>query len=190
MCKTKKSSFRQKTIESMDKVLSDNDELWKQFKSFSETRLPKNTVTEKNSAQDWKSHFENLHSESRDQETPLIAENTPTMSLNKPFKMKELLSVIKKMKNKKAEGTDKIANEMIKHFPDIILNVILRLFNTFLEAGKIPAEWCEGLIVPLYKENEKINPDNYRGICISNALLKCLCLILNNRLKNFALKII
>ena len=185
MCKTKKSS---KKFDSMDKALSDSDELWKQFKSFAENRMPKSAVTAKISAEDWKSHFENLHSESRDQEIPLIAENTPSKSLNKSFKMKELLSVIKKMKNKKAEGTDKIANEMIKHFPDKILDVILHLFNTFLESRKIPAEWCEGLIAPIYKENEKNNPDNYRGICISNALLKCLCLMLNTRLKKFFAK--
>ena len=44
----------------------------KNFKSFSENRLPKSTVTaEKIYAKDWKSHFENLHSESRDQEIPL-----------------------------------------------------------------------------------------------------------------------
>ena len=92
------------------------------------------------------------------------------------------------MKNKKAEGIDKIANEMIKYFPDKILAIILRLFNSFLETGPIIEELCEGLIAPIYKENEKSNPDNYRGICISNALLKCLCLILNNRLKKFSSK--
>ena len=187
-CKAKKSNFRQEKFENMDKALSDSEELWKNFKSFSENRLPKSTVTEKISAKDWKSHFENLHSESRDQAIPLITENAPSKSLNKPFKMKELLSVIKKMKNKKAEGTDKIANEMIKNFPDKILSVILHLFNTFLDTGKIPEEWCEGLIAPIYKENDKNNPDNYRGICISNALLKCLCLMLNNRLKKFCAK--
>ena len=126
----------------MDKALSDSEELWKQFKSFGENRMPKSAVTGKISADDWKSHFENLHSESRDQEIPLIAENIPSKSLNKPFQMKELLSVIKKMKNKKAEGTDKIANEMIKHFPDKIVDLILHLFNTFIESDKIPVEWC------------------------------------------------
>ena len=56
------------------------------------------------------------------------------------------------MKNKKAEGTDKIANEMIKHFPDKIVDFILHLFNKVHESGKIPVEWCEGLIAPIYKE--------------------------------------
>ena len=77
---------------------------------------------------------------------------------------------------------------MIKYFPDKILEIILRLFNSFLETGKIIEDLCEGLIAPIFKENDKSNPDNYRGTCISNALLKCLCLILNNRLKKFSSK--
>ena len=77
-------------------------EKFQKFKS--ENRLPKSTVTEKISAKDWKLHFENLHSESRDQVIPLITENALSKSLNKPFEIKELLSVIKKMKNKKLKG--------------------------------------------------------------------------------------
>ena len=90
--------------------VNDNEELWKQFKHFSENRMPKCTASEKISAQNWKNHFQNLHSETRHRSIPLIAENNPSKSLNKPFKMKELLLFIKKMKNKKAEGIDKIAN--------------------------------------------------------------------------------
>ena len=82
------------------------------------------------------------------------------------------------MKNKKAEGIEKISNEMIKYFPDKILAIILSLFNSFLETCKIIEELCEGLIALIFKENDKSNPDNYRGISISNALLKFLCFIL------------
>ena len=53
---------------------------------------------------------------------------------------------------------------MIKHFPDKIVAVNLHLFNTFLESRKIPVEWCERRIAPIYKGNEKNNPNNYRGI--------------------------
>ena len=63
------------------------------------------------------------------------------------------------MKNKKAEGIDKI-DKMIKYFPDKILVIILRLFSSFLETGQIIEEICEGLIAPISKENDKSNPDN------------------------------
>ena len=158
MCKSKRSAFRHEKFDNMDKAIFENEELWKQFKNFSENRMPKSTVSEKISAENWKNHFQNLHSETRDQSIPLIAENNPAKSLNKPFKMKELLLVIKKMKNKKAEGIDKIANEMIKYFPDKILAIILRLFNSFLETSQIIEDLCEGLIAPIFKENYKVTP--------------------------------
>ena len=93
-------------------------------------------------------------------------------------------------KIKKAEGVDKIANEMIKYFPDKILAIILRLLNSFLDTGQIIEELCDGIFAPIFQENDRSKPDNYRGICISNALLKCLCLILNNQLKKFSSKTI
>ena len=95
MCKSKRSAFRQEKFDNMDKALFDNEELWKQFKNFREPNA-KNTVSEKISAHDWKNHFQKLHSENRDQAISLIAENNPSESLNKPYKMKELFSVIKK----------------------------------------------------------------------------------------------
>ena len=49
---SKKSSFRQEKFDSMDKALSDSEELWKQFNSFGENRMPKSVVTGKISAED------------------------------------------------------------------------------------------------------------------------------------------
>ena len=96
MCKSKRSAFRQEKFDNMEKAIFDNEELWKQFKHFNENRMTKCTASEKISAQNWKNHFQNLYSETRDQSIPLIAENNPSKSLNKPCKMKELLLVIKK----------------------------------------------------------------------------------------------
>ena len=38
------------------------------------------------------------------------------------------------------------------------------------------------------KNGSKLDPDNYRGICVMNALLKVLCLIMNQRLQAFLTK--
>ena len=48
---------------------------------------------------------------------------------------------------------------MIKYFPNKILAIILRLFDSFLETVQIIEGLCEGLIAPIYKENEKSKPD-------------------------------
>ena len=38
------------------------------------------------------------------------------------------------------------------------------------------------------KREVNFDPDNYRGICVMNALLKVLCLIMNQRLQAFLTK--
>ena len=80
----------------MDKALSDNEELWKQLKILVRIKCQKVNFQEKSPLKIGKNLFEKLHSETREQSIPLIAENKHSKSLNKPFKMKELLSVIKK----------------------------------------------------------------------------------------------
>ena len=87
----------------------------KNSKNFSEYRIPKSIISEKISAHDWKNHFQKLNSETMDESIPLIAGNNLSKSPYQPFKMKALLSLIKKKNTKnKAEGIDKIANEIIK----------------------------------------------------------------------------
>ena len=74
-----------KKFDNVDKALSDNEELWKKFKNFSENRMPKSTVSEQVSAKNWKNHFEKLHSETRDQSIPSQKIN-PQKALTSPLK--------------------------------------------------------------------------------------------------------
>ena len=76
--------------------MDDSSDFWKKYKNFSENRLPKSTFDDNISPSEWKNHFENLHTEKRDQTIPNFVEKQPSKSLNKIFKMKELENVIKK----------------------------------------------------------------------------------------------
>ena len=54
-----------------------------------------------------------------------------------------------------------------------------------MNTGHFPNSWCEGLISPIFKSGNKLDPNNYRGICVSSSLGKLFCSILNNRLLTF-----
>ena len=101
---------------------------------------------------------------------------------NEPFTRKEFEKVIKRLKNGKAEGNDSISNEMIKNSPKIIIDLVFNFINMCLEKALIPKPWCLDLINPIHKEGNKDNPNNYWGLCISSALLKIICSLLNNRI--------
>ena len=111
------------------------------------------------------------------EETPINSinhRNQHPNNLNTAFKMKELKLAIKRMKNKKAPGYDGISNEIIKLAPDKILQLILKFINICLKSHTAPNDWCISLISPIHKEGPKQNPENYRGICLMNSLLKLL----------------
>ena len=47
---------------------------------------------------------------------------------------------------------------------------------------EFPCSWCEGVVNPIYKQNSRLDPENYRRITISCALGKLFEIILNDRL--------
>ena len=95
-CQSKKSSFLKDTFDGMNTALNDTENFWKDFRKFSDKRLPKSTITDKISANDWKSYFESVHTENREQNIPHLVEKAPNEELNKPFNFEELKRVIKK----------------------------------------------------------------------------------------------
>ncbi len=89
------------------------------------------------------------------------------------------------LKLKKAAYSDKIKNEMIKSSADILTKRFAKLFNIIIKSGKFPKLWCEGHITSIFKSGSKLDPNNYREICVSSSLGTFFSLILNNKLINF-----
>ena len=54
-----------------------------------------------------------------------------------------------------------------------------------LSVGHFPDIWNQGLITPIFKNGDKFDPNNYRGICVSSNLGKLFCSIINARLLDF-----
>ena len=61
----------------------------------------------------------------------------------------------------------------------------LKLVNLIMVTHSVPAEWRRGLISPIFKSDDKMNLDNYRGICVISCISKVFFLILNDRLNDF-----
>ena len=115
-------------------------------------------------------------------EDPKEIDNVGNTENNKLFTRNEFDKIIKNLKKEKAEGSDSISNEMIKSSPKIVLDLLFDFINTCVKKSLVPRSWCLDLINPLHKEGNKDDPNNYRGLCISSALLKSICSLLNNRI--------
>ncbi|CAB4003282.1 Hypothetical predicted protein, partial [Paramuricea clavata] len=168
---------------------------WKTLKNLTDDlntetnseNLPKN--------HEWYSHFEQLHCDhhlSEEQEKIIgklkQKENSKNLlnELDMEITTEEIIKTAKKIKSKKTAHSDKINNEMIKYSVDILANGFIKVFNTIMKSGKFPTSWCEGLISPIFKSGNKLDPSNYQGICVSSSLGKFFCSVLHERLMNFS----
>ena len=108
-----------------------------------------------------------------------------TDTSDKVITVSKIKKVISNMKNGKAAGIDKIVPELIKALDVSTLEIIVHILNSILDSGIFPEEWTVGVIVILYKDGEKSDLNNYRGITLLSMLGKILVGVLNNRLSEF-----
>ena len=78
-----------------------------------------------------------------------------------------------------------IKKEMIKSALPSISNAVVKIFNILLKSGQIPDSWTEGIIIPIHKQGNNTDPNNYRGITLSSCFRKLFCHILNERISRF-----
>ena len=107
--------------------------------------------------------------------------------LDKDLELKEVKTVINGMKNGKAAGIDKLIPELLKSFDDNMLDIVLLVLNLIFQKGIFPEEWAIGVIIVLFKDGDKSDLNNYRGITLLSVLGKILVGVLNNRLSKVCL---
>ena len=181
---SKRFQFWQNKLSEVENSLNNSKEFWKKWKGASEFEVQnrQNTIIGKQ----WSDHFTKLHTEtsSENVESETSFNNTGPTRNSQPFTKKEFSYVIKNLKNEKAAGYDSILNEMLKNSPPCVLDLLFRFINLCLSKTLVPQSWSFELINPIFKDGNLNDADNYRGICISSALLKVLCMLLNNRVQS------
>jgi len=70
---------------------------------------------------------------------------------------------MRNLKNNKAAVTDGIHPELIKYGENTLLNRIYELVRQIWEEERMPEEWKETLIVPIYKKGDTDRWENYGG---------------------------
>eukprot|EP00745_Piridium_sociabile_P018415 TRINITY_DN27645_c0_g1_i5.p2 TRINITY_DN27645_c0_g1~~TRINITY_DN27645_c0_g1_i5.p2 ORF type:complete len:200 (+),score=0.63 TRINITY_DN27645_c0_g1_i5:33-632(+) len=70
----------------------------------------------------------------------------------------------------------------------MVFPFLTKLFNKCYDTSLFPASWCKSVIIPLFKNGNENNPDNYRGIYLLSIASKVFASILNKRLCKWAEK--
>ena len=102
--------------------------------------------------------------------------------MNRDIIIEEIKQTIKKLKNEKALENGSIANERIRCSDDLLSVKLEKLFNKIFKTDVYSNSWNEGLFFSIHKSNDKVNPNNNRGIILSISLGKLFNTILYDRL--------
>jgi len=89
---------------------------------------------------------------------------------------------IDKLKSHKTPGIDQIPAELIKVGGRTMCLEIHKLITSIWKKEKLPEDWKEPIIVPIYKKGDKTDYNNYRGISLLPSTYKILSNILLSRL--------
>ena len=97
---------------------------------------------------------------------------------------------IEKLKSHKSPGSDQIPAELIKAGGSTIRCAIHNLIIAIWNKEELPGKWKESIRIPIHKNGDKTDCNNYRGISLLPTTYKILSNVLLSRLIPYAEEII
>lgn len=95
------------------------------------------------------------------------------------------MTVISRLKNKKAAGLDEVSVDLIREIAPEIAPVLAALFNRSVTCGVFPACLKTSKVIPVYKKGDKFNVANYRQVAVSSVFSKILERAMSDRLVGY-----
>jgi sorting nexin-29 len=97
--------------------------------------------------------------------------------------LEEIQYAIQTLKNNKSPGDDKISAELLKLRGQNLTKNLHNIIQQIWTKEKIPKDWNESLICPIFKKGNRNKVENYRGITLLNFGYKILSLIILKRMQ-------
>ena len=101
-----------------------------------------------------------------------------------------VVTAIQRLKNNKSAGSDGIPAELFKAAGDTFIDCFHQLITQIWIEEKMPEDWNESVICPIFKKGDKHLCSNYRGISLLNIAYKILSSIMTEKLKPYITSII
>ena len=190
LVKRKKTEWRSSMISKLEEMENqDPKEYWKLIKELRDNK--------KNEAEfdtdKFTSFFEKLYSlpkngPEQQKITDLVQQTLENAShtFEDRFTLEELIKAIKRLKNNKSAGPDRIIAEMLKASTPEIMLLILKIMNKIRTTFQYPTKWGIGITSLLFKEGDDDDPGNYRAITVTDTLAKVLAILINERMETWS----
>ena len=105
--------------------------------------------------------------------------------LNREIGIDEVVAAVDKLKKGKAAGEDGIINELFMYGGDEAVVAVWELVKVMWEREEVPRAWMRGVVVPFFKDGDRKDPGNYRGISLLSIVGKIYTMVLNERIMTF-----
>lgn len=115
----------------------------------------------------------------------ILQTNTNRVGINMNFRditVRELLNIVKNMKNTNSSGHDDIPLSIIKNNFDILANPLTYFYNKCVEENVFPEQLTLAKIIPVHKKGSTTDPSNYRPISVLPTIGKIFEKCINNRI--------
>ena len=99
-----------------------------------------------------------------------------------------VLKLIQSLPLNKASGLDGISAKLLKEAGPIISASLTYIINRSLPTGIFPNDWKVAIVTPIYKDDIKTNPNNYRPISLLPIVSKLIERIAFNQLYAFLMR--
>ncbi|MBM6549358.1 reverse transcriptase family protein, partial [Streptococcus dysgalactiae subsp. equisimilis] len=88
------------------------------------------------------------------------------------------------LKRNKAAGPDGLFPSVFKDGGPALVTELTGLLRTVWDRSEIPKDWCESVIIPIYKKGDRSSCENHRGISLVSIASKLLAGIILRRLSS------
>ena len=134
----------------------------------------------------WREYFDKLFNGENESSTIELNDSFDETSMRfvRRIQESEVKEALKRMKGGKAMGPDCIPIEVWKGLGDIAIVWLTKLFNLIFRANKMPEEWRQSILVPIFKNKGDVQScTNYRGIKLMSHTMKLWERVIEHRLR-------
>ena len=85
-----------------------------------------------------------------------------------------VLKLLRNILKSKAPGPDSIPNRVLKECATQLAPSITVIFQKSVDSGRLPKDWLNANIAPVYKKGDRHLPENYRPVSLTSVLSKLL----------------
>ena len=97
----------------------------------------------------------------------------------------EIFNIIQKIPSNKASGLDNISARLLKEASPIVTRSLTFIINLSITTGIFPNAWKRARVSPIFKENLKTDPNNYRPISVLPVVSKLIKRVVFNQLYEY-----